>query len=94
VTFQLLAAPPPQPGPVNLDRVEAEAGQFAAGGWVRTYVPPLVNEARAAREREDELWAGSEFVAAFKAWQQRQEDGSWQRVLDALAAYDRAVSEP
>jgi hypothetical protein len=55
VSFQRVAAPPPPPGPVDLDRVEAEAGQFAADGWVAGNVPGLVAELRAARAERDQL---------------------------------------
>jgi hypothetical protein len=81
VSFQLLAAPQPQPGPVDLDRVEAEAGQFVADGWVARTVPGLAAELRAAREVVEAARAVAKAVVSL-------------RLNEALAAYDRAVSEP
>jgi hypothetical protein len=67
VTFQQVAAPPPQPGPVNLDRVEAEAGQFVADGWVAGNVPGLVAEVKRLRAEVEEwkmtAMAGAEVLA-------------------------------
>jgi hypothetical protein len=67
VSFQLLAAPEPQPGRADLDRVEAEAGQFVAGGWVARTVPGLVAEVKRLRAEVEEwkmtAMAGAEVLA-------------------------------
>jgi hypothetical protein len=84
VSFQQVAAPPPQPGPVDLDRVEAEAGQFAADGWVAGNVPGLIAELRAARSVVIEAWDALDCL--------HPEDAVVLR--DRIAAYDRAVNQP
>jgi hypothetical protein len=91
VSFQLLAAPPPPPGPVDLDRVEAEAGQFVPGGWVARTVPGLVAELRAAREA---LRLAPRPVLNYGTPRQGVTLLFDRAYVDALAAYDRAVSEP
>jgi hypothetical protein len=67
VSFQQVAAPPPPPGPVDLDRVEAEAGQFVADGWVARNVPGLVAEVKRLRAEVEEwkmtAMAGAEVLA-------------------------------
>jgi hypothetical protein len=84
VSFQQVMVPQPPSGRVDLDRVEAEAGQFVAGGWVREHVPGLVAELRAAYERITVLEAAMENLLL-----ERRELG---QALDQ--ALDQAVSEP
>jgi hypothetical protein len=64
---------------VDLDAIEATARTAAPDGWVRTYVPPLVAELRAAREVVE---AARRIRGVFT------EDGPLARSVDA---YDRAV---
>jgi hypothetical protein len=84
VSFQQVAAPPPQPGRADLDRVEAEAGQFVAESWVRRNVPALVADLRAARE----------VVKRFQFRLRDHREGCPCTDCEVVAAYDRAVSGP
>jgi hypothetical protein len=94
--------------PLDLDRVEAEAAQFVAGGWVARNVPGLVAEVKRLRAEVEEwkmtAMAGAEVLAGRDA-----ELRAAREVVDAahvvftrgvdlghlmraVAAYDRVAS--